>query len=156
MRKGVQMSTQPIFKPCGCAPQGLTRAFALWQCAGCGHVQRAPRSARAQCGGCGRAKGANPRGFGHCGVDWLEGAGHCGDMAHAASVPPAHRAECRDPLCGGCWAPCGHAFEAGQAGRLPHPEVEYLTESDSRGYFRARDSFLRCVGCLELAPNGMD
>ena len=93
-------------KPCGCEPKGLTRALALWECAGCGHVQRAPRSARAKCAGCGRVKGANPR------------------------------------------------DEEGN--RLPHPEVEYLTETTERGYFRARDSFLRCVGCLKLAPNGMD
>lgn len=124
------MSNRPDTKPCGCPSQGLTRAFALWQCAGCGHVQRAPRSSRARCAGCGRAKGANPQGFGHCGADWPETASHCGE--------------------------CGHAFEACELGRLPHPEVEYLTETDSRGYFRARDSFLRCCGCLELAPNGMD
>lgn len=101
------------FKPCGCKAAGLTRAVALWECAGCGHLQRAPRSARARCAGtrpdgtaCERVKGANPR------------------------------------------------DENGD--RLPHPEVEYLTEDNARGYFRARDSFLRCSGCLALAPNGRD
>lgn len=121
------MSKRPYLKPCGCKAEGLTRAFALWLCAGCGHVQRAPRSARASCGGCGRAKGANPRGQACCGTDVEAGS------------------------------PCGGCGQIGEdQARLPHPEVEYLTEADSRGYFRARDSFLRCCGCLELAPNGMD
>lgn len=88
-------------KACGCKPEGLTRCFALWLCAGCGHVQRAPRSARAQCEGCGRVKGPNP---------------------------------------------------VTAEGRQPHPEVEYLTETGPRGNFRARDGFLRCVGCLALVP----
>ena len=111
-------------KECGCKAEGLTRGFALWECGGCGHLQRAPRSAKAACAGCGRAKGANPKGFGHCGQDWPETATECGE--------------------------CGHGFEAIDLGRLPHPEVEYLTESCPRGNFRARDSFIRCVGCLTL------
>ena len=123
-------------KPCGCEPKGLTRAFALWMCAGCGHVQRAPRRAGARCLGsfpdgtrCDRVKGANPVGFPCCGQDVRKGQA------------------CPD---------CGNEGDGLDMGRLPHPEVEYLTESCERGYFRARDSFLRCVGCLELAPNGMD
>ena len=121
------MSKPKEIKPCGCKAEGLTRAFALWQCAGCGHVQRAPRSAKALCGGCGRAKGANPRGA----------ACHGHDVPTGVACPTCERVACDE-------------------GRLPHPEVEYLTESCARGYFRARDSFLRCVGCLTLAPNGMD
>jgi len=116
-------------KPCGCEPKGLTRALALWECRGCGHVQRSPRSANARCGGCGRVKGPNPRGFGCCGQDWPEGQ-PCGE--------------------------CGRAADPCDVGSLPHSEVSYLTESCERGYFRARDSFLRCVGCLKLAPNGQD
>lgn len=125
------MSKKQEIKPCGCRAEGLTKAFALWQCAGCGFVQNAPRSARSKCrGGCGRVRGPNPKGFGHCGQDWPQGTLECS---------------------------CGHGFDPVlDLGRLPHPEVEYLTESTERGYFRARDSFLRCVGCLELAPNGMD
>jgi len=116
-------------KPCGCEAKGLTRALALWVCSGCGTVQVAPRSAKGKCRGCGRTKGPNPVGFGCCGQDVPEGS-----RCHI----------------------CGRAGGAEDMGRLPHPEVEYLTESCNRGYFRARDSFLRCVGCLELAPNGMD
>jgi hypothetical protein len=37
--------------------------------------------------------------------------------------------------------------------RLPHPEVEYLTENVARGNFRARDGFRRCSGCLALEPD---
>jgi len=119
------MPKQSEFKPCGCKAEGLTKAFALWQCAGCGEVQRAPRSAKAKCCGCGRAKGANPKGFGCCEQDWPESATCCGE--------------------------CGHGFDpVMDLGRLPHPEVEYLTESTPRGDFRARDSFIRCVGCLAL------
>jgi len=118
------MAKAKMFKPCGCKAQGLTRALALWECAGCGALQRAPRSAKAGCVGCGRPKGANPKGFGHCGQDWPETASSCGG--------------------------CGHGFDAIDLGRLPHPEVEYLTESCPRGNFRARDGFVRCVGCLSL------
>lgn len=129
------MSKAKEFKPCGCKATGLTRAFALWLCAGCGHVQRAPRSAKAKCAGqkmvegvlvpCGRVKGANPKGFGCCEQDWPEGTAECGT--------------------------CGTGFDpVMDLGRLPHPEVEYLTESCARGNFRARDSFMRCVGCLAL------
>jgi hypothetical protein len=115
-------------KTCGCLAGGLTKAFALWTCPGCGHLQRAPRSAKAVCAaeGCSRVKGANPKGFGCCGQDWAEGTDSCGE--------------------------CGGAFDpVMDLGRLPHPDVDYLTETTARGEFRARDSFLRCVGCLALA-----
>jgi hypothetical protein len=115
------VTTTTTTKPCGCAPQGLTRAFALWACAGCGHVQRAPRKRGAACAGCGRKQPPHPRGEG----------------CHGHDVPVGARC----PAC---------ARVAGDAGRLPHPEVEYLTESCERGNFRARDGFVRCVGCLAL------
>jgi hypothetical protein len=125
-------------KACGCKPTGLTKAFALWLCAGCGHVQRDPRSYKARCQGiladgsqCERTRGRNPRGSA-C-------TAHNRDLAVGARCPVE-----------GC-------LSVGEdMGRIPHPDVEYLTESCERGYFRARDSFLRCVGCLELAPNGRD
>ena len=147
------MSKTPEFKACGCKVAGLTKAFALWLCADCGHCQRAPRSAKAKCVGCGRAKGTNPKGFGCCQVDWSCEASHCGDLAHQVSETPEHLDTCRNGACGGCWVPCQGAFEPIALGRLPHPEVEYLTESCERGNFRARDSFVRCVGCLALVVN---
>lgn len=111
-------------KLCGCRADGLTRAFALWACAGCGHVQKAARSPKATCGGCGRAKPANPTGEGCHGHDVKAGD--------------------RCPSCERVAAPVA---------RLPHPEVEYLTENVTRGNFRARDGFRRCSGCLALEPD---
>lgn len=113
-----------ILKPCGCAAHGLTRAFALWQCAACGHVQKAQRSPKATCGGCGRPKPPNPMGEGCHGVDVKAGE----------ACPRCHKV-------------------AGAVARLPHPEVEYLTEDTKRGNFRARDGFRRCSGCLALEPD---
>jgi hypothetical protein len=114
----------PNLKTCGCRADGLTRAFALWACAGCGHVQKAPRSPKARCAGCGRARPASPMGEGCHGADVLAGE--------------------RCPACERVAAPLA---------RLPHPEVEYLTETVARGNFRARDGFRRCSGCLTLEPD---
>lgn len=116
-------------KGCGCRADGLTRAFALWACAGCGHVQRAPRGRGARgappaCAGCRRAMPPHPMGEG----------------CHGQDV----RAGDKCPACERVAAPLA---------RLPHPEVEYLTENVARGNFRARDGFRRCSGCLALEPD---
>lgn len=115
------MNTTTVLKPCGCRPDGLTRAFALWACAGCGAVQRAPRRKNAPCVGCKRVQPPHPMGEG----------------CHGHDVPAGERCPSCDRV-------------AAALARLPHPEVEYLTESCERGNFRARDGFVRCVGCLAL------
>jgi len=117
------MSKTSTIKPCGCAVGGLTVGFALWTCPDCGSLQRAGRASQ-RCA-CGRRKGPNPKGFGCCEQDWPEGTVACGS--------------------------CGRTFDpVMDLGRLPHPEVDYLTETTTRGSFVARDGFSHCVGCLAL------
>jgi hypothetical protein len=112
-------------KECGCRPDALTVGKARWLCAGCGLAQAA-KGARQRCAQCNRSKGPNPKGFGCCEQDWPQGTAACGV--------------------------CGSAFDPiMDLGRLPHPDVLYLTEDTLRGSFVARDGFRHCVGCLSLA-----
>ncbi len=134
-------------KPCGCPRRGLTRNVTLWECSTCGECQSS-RKRRCQNPECRRVKPAHPRGYGCCAVDWHSGAASCGDLPHAASQPPLHAQNCRDPNCQRCWEGCGRLFEGEDQAKLPHPEHSYYSPQCERGVFTDRRGIVRCVGCL--------
>ncbi len=123
----------PLHKPCGCLRGGLSRTVSVWECRDCATVQGARRKT---CIECAASKGANPRGYGCCGVDWGQGAVQCGDMGHNASPIPDG------------WQPCHGAFCEDDLTRLPHPDVATFTVRFGRDSFTDRRGVQRCAGCL--------